>query len=103
MAYARQSPANTQWTPAAERQRPRSRLVKSRERAVSGEDAKLRPHLLIRPLPQGRCKIEIDAIVDWDTAIDIMKTLGHLGQIASIQQNQCLPGPGRMAKKMTRV
>jgi len=30
--------------------------------------------------------IEIEAVVDWETAIEIMKVLGHLGQIVTTEQ-----------------
>jgi hypothetical protein len=42
-----------------------------------------KPEVRIRPLAGGRCKVEIDAVLDWGTAIEIMKVLGHFGQIAT--------------------
>jgi hypothetical protein len=58
-----------------------------------------RPHIVIRPLPQGRCNVELDAIVDWGTAIEIMKVLGHLGQIAATEQEPCFPHLNRAKSK----
>ena len=57
---------------------------------MPAEAITLRPQFLVRPLPQGRCKIEMDAIVDWRTAVEIMKVLGHLGQIVATEQSRVL-------------
>ena len=50
------------------------------------EPIKLKPQVRIRPMVEGKCKIEIDAVVDWGTAIEILKALGYLGEIATTEQ-----------------
>jgi hypothetical protein len=51
------------------------------------EPIKLKPQVRIRPLSDGSCKMEIDAIVDWATAIEMMKLLGHFDEIATMEQS----------------
>lgn len=41
----------------------------------------LKPKVQIRPLAGDQCKVEIDAVLDWGTAVDLLKVLGHGGQI----------------------
>ena len=40
----------------------------------------------VDPLPSGSCRIEIDATVPWDTAIEVIKALGYLGKLTSLEQ-----------------
>ena len=40
----------------------------------------------VHPLPSGSCRVEIDAVVPWDTAIEVMKALGYLGKMMSTEQ-----------------
>ena len=47
---------------------------------------RLNPEVAIRPSPDGRCRIKIHATIDWATAIEIMKVMGHVGEIASMDQ-----------------
>jgi hypothetical protein len=39
----------------------------------------------LHPLPSGQCRLEIDATVSWDAAIDALKALGFVGK-ASMEQ-----------------
>jgi hypothetical protein len=36
----------------------------------------------VHPLPNGQCRLEIDATVSWDMAIDALKVLGYVGKPA---------------------
>jgi hypothetical protein len=38
------------------------------------------PSLRMRPLAGGQCHVELDAVIDWGTAIELMKVLGFAGQ-----------------------
>ena len=40
----------------------------------------------VHPLPSGGCRVEVDAVVPWDTAIEVMKALGYLGKMMSTEQ-----------------
>jgi hypothetical protein len=37
----------------------------------------------VHPRPNGRCRLEIDATISWDTAIDVLKVLGYVGQLTT--------------------
>lgn len=52
------------------------------ERIVVPNKHKVRVH----PLPSGSCRVEIDAVVPWETAIELMKALGYLGTMMSTEQ-----------------
>ena len=39
----------------------------------------------VHPLPTGQCRLEIDATVTWDAAIDALKALGFVGKGAMEQ------------------
>lgn len=37
----------------------------------------------VHPLPAGQCRLEIDATVPWETAIDALKVLGFAGKLTT--------------------
>jgi hypothetical protein len=44
------------------------------------------PHKIrVHPLPSGQCRLEIDATVPWDSAIDALKALGFVGKLSTEQ------------------
>ena len=45
----------------------------------------------VHPLPSGRCRLEIDTVVTWETAIQVMKALDYLGDPTSPPQMQNNP------------
>ena len=40
----------------------------------------VQPALRVRPVSGGQCHVELDAVVDWGTAIELMKVLGFAGE-----------------------
>ena len=55
-------------------------------RWVGGSDGPgRRCRVRVHPLPTGQCRLEIDATVTWDAAIDALKALGFVGKVAMEQ------------------
>jgi len=48
----------------------------------------LQPSLRVRPVAGGQCRVELDAVVDWGTAIELMKVLGFSGQAIARQADR---------------